>query len=130
MTTPDGGRDASLAGPGLRAFARIADAWGLDDHQQLAILGRPLGEAFAQLEEGTSDDLFPETLERISCVLGIYRALHILFPQQQQADSWIRRPNTGGPFRGSTALSLMCSGRLVDLAVVREYLEAQGLAEP
>lgn len=61
--------------------------------------------------------IWPETLERISYVLGIYRALHILLLRQQQANSWVRRPDTGAPFKGDTAMRLMCSGRLDDLAV-------------
>jgi hypothetical protein len=52
--------------------------------------------------------IWPETLERISYVLGIYRALHILLPSQQQANSWVRRPDTGAPFKGDTAMRLMC----------------------
>lgn len=86
--------------------------------------------ALAQVDAGALDELWPELLRRVSYVLGIYQALHILFPSQQQADSWICHPNTGIPFKGHTALSLMCSGRLDDLAAVRGYLEAQGLAEP
>ncbi len=74
------------------------------------------------------DSGWPETLKRISFVLGIYAALHTLFPDQQQADGWIRRPNAGAPFKGEPALALMCTGRLGDLEIVREYLEGQGLS--
>lgn len=131
MSKPTGNTDLDLAGPALRAFMRIASAWELTEHEQSAVLGTPRGVALALLEiDGDStDDFSLETLERVSYVLGIYHALHILFPNQHQADGWIRRPNTSAPFKGSTAISLMCSGSLNDLAIVREYLDGQGLAE-
>lgn len=132
MSKPAGNTNLALAGPALRAFTQIASAWELTEHEQSAILGNPKSVALALLEAGGADaeHFWPETLERVSYVLGIYHALHILFPDQHQADSWIRRPNTAAPFKGDTAISLMCSGSVNSLAIVREYLDAQGLAEP
>lgn len=130
MIKPIGGSATTLEGPALRAFSLIAELWNLTDQEQSAILGWPINLAGAQLEATAADEISPETLERISYVLGIYRALPILFPDQQQADSWIRRPNEATPFKGGTALALMCAGRLSDLASVREYLNAQGIAAP
>lgn len=122
--------DRRLVGPGLRAFTEIAKAWSLSEAEQSAILGQPLSTASAVLSAEAGRELLCDTLERLSYVLGIYRALHIIFPNQQQADSWVRRPNNGVLFKGAPALGLMCSGRLADLAAVRDYLDAQGLADP
>ena len=74
-------------------------------------------------------DLRAQTMERVSYVLGIYRALHTIFPDQEQADGWLRRPNASALFKGRPALVLMCSGRLEDLASVRAHLDALGLGE-
>lgn len=63
MTMPVGRGVTSLGGPGLRAFARIVYAWGLEDDEQLAILGRPLSAAFAPLEDETLDDLARDARE-------------------------------------------------------------------
>ncbi|WP_423175221.1 MbcA/ParS/Xre antitoxin family protein [Stenotrophomonas maltophilia] len=120
----------SLAGPALLAFTQVATAWSLTRVEQSAILGQPVEAAFAVLKTGVVDDLWPETLERVSYLIGIYRALRTIFPNQQQADSWVRRPNTAAPFRGTNALALMCSGRLGGLATVRQYLEAEVVVEP
>ncbi|MCF3468840.1 antitoxin Xre/MbcA/ParS toxin-binding domain-containing protein [Stenotrophomonas maltophilia] len=128
MRTPFAVGDSRLAGPAIRAFAQIADAWSLTEQEQSAILGQSKEVAFASLHAGV--DLHPETFERISHVLAIYRALHTIFPSRLQADVWIRRPNTAEVFKGNPALLLMCSGRLEDLSLVREYLNSQGLAEP
>lgn len=119
-----------LAGPALQAFVQIVNAWSLTELEQSAILGQPVEAAFAVLKTGVVDDIWPETLERVSYLIGIYRALRTIFPNQQQADGWVRRPNTAAPFSGDNALALMCSGRLSDLATVRQYLEAEVLVEP
>lgn len=130
MIKPIGSGATDLEGPALRAFSQIAEIWKLSDQEQSAILGRPINARCAKQETGAADGLWPEALHRISYVLGVYQALHILFPDQQQADRWIRCPNKANPFDGASALALMCTGRLADLATVREYVEAQGLAAP
>lgn len=125
-----GNDDHRLAAPALRAFTRIASAWSLTAQEQSAILGRPVDVACSKLDARTVHGDWPEMLQRISFVLGIYAALHTLFPDQQQADGWIRRPNAGAPFKGEPALALMCTGRLGDLEIVREYLDGQGTYQP
>jgi hypothetical protein len=67
-----------------------------------------------------------DTLDRISYILGIYKALHILFSDDNRADEWVRRPNNASMFGGMTALQFMLrDGRMVDLFKVRQYLDAQ-----
>ncbi|MGE8210289.1 MAG: antitoxin Xre/MbcA/ParS toxin-binding domain-containing protein [Stenotrophomonas rhizophila] len=127
MSEPFVGEDRSLARPALMAFTEIAGAWSLTQQERLAILGQPVETAFASLETGTVDDRWPETIERVGYLIGIYRLLHAIFSDRQQADGWVRRPNTGSPFKGDSALALMCSGDVADLATVREYLEANRL---
>jgi hypothetical protein len=71
------------------------------------------------------DELQHDVLLRIGHVIGIYRALHTISPDEHQANGWIRRPNNAAMFRGAPALTLTCSGRMADLAAVRQYLESQ-----
>jgi hypothetical protein len=66
-----------------------------------------------------------DTLERISYLLGIFKALHILLPKEDAADAWIKKPNTAPIFGGKNALERMLSGRVSDLYVVRQYLDTQ-----
>ena len=61
-------------------------------------------------------------MERISYILGIYKALEILLPDEKAADEWVRRPNTAALFGGQSALDRMLSGQVADLFVVRQYL--------
>jgi hypothetical protein len=118
----------SVGGPARRVFARIAALWSLSEDEQNAILCQPVEEAF-QFDDG-SGDVQIEMLERVSYLIGIYRALHAIFPNDDQADRWIRRANMAPPFGGLPALALMCTGRVSDLASVRQYLDAQGPFDP
>ena len=63
--------------------------------------------------------------ERISYLLGIYKALQMLFPEPAQADAWVKKPNQAPLFGGRSALERMLGGQVADLYVVRQYLDAQ-----
>ncbi|WP_329752819.1 MbcA/ParS/Xre antitoxin family protein [Stenotrophomonas maltophilia] len=129
MSTSFSSGDPRLVGPAVRAFTQIAKAWSLTDSEQTLILGQSVHDFTALLQGDVQVEVSFQTLQRVSYVLGIYHALHAIFPNQQQADSWLRRPNTSRLFEGRPAMALMCSGRLEDLAAVRRYLDAQALLD-
>ncbi len=115
----------ALGGAGLRAFANIAEAWGLSIAEQLQLLGIGSRSTFFKWRREQSPRLPRDTLERLSYLLGIYKALQILIPDPRAADEWIRRPNSAAPFGGRSALDRMLSGQVADLYVVRQYLDAE-----
>ena len=127
MSEPFATHHVRLAGPARMAFSEIALAWSLNRAEQDALLGQPVEAAFAGPGSVMPGPSWPETLERVSYLVGIYAVLHTLFSDNRQANDWVRRPNTGRPFYGASALALMCSGRLTDLAAVRDHLEFEGL---
>ena len=108
----------------LRAFFGIAKVWGLNTEEQIALLGKPARSTYFKWKK-SSGQLSKDTLERISYLLGIFRALEILFPDASSADAWIRRPNDAPLFNGQSALDRMLAGSVSDLFVVRRYLDAQ-----
>jgi hypothetical protein len=114
-----------LAGAGLRAFFRIADAWGLTVEDQMVLLGVQARSTFYLWKQNPPARLPRDVLERISYILGIYQALEILFPEPAIADAWIRQPNSAPLFGGRSALDRMRSGNVSDLYVVRQYLDAE-----
>jgi hypothetical protein len=116
-------RDA--AGPALRAFFNIAARWGLNAAQQRALLGNPPPSTFFKWKKQQGGNLSRDVLERISYVLGIYKALQILLPDPERADRWITTPNSGALFGGGSALDRMLGGNVGDLYAVRQYLDAQ-----
>jgi Protein of unknown function (DUF2384) len=113
-----------MAAAGLRAFERIAFAWGLTVDEQLALLGQPPRSTFfSWRKQPDKASLSRDTLERLSNLLGIYKSLQILLPEAAAADSWVRKPNTAAPFAGGTALARMLAGNISDLNLVRRYLD-------
>lgn len=118
------------AGAALRTFFNIAAAWHLSVAEQMTLLGIDAKSTFFALrkkavETGPVPGVTREMLERLSYLLGIYKALQILFPNPQFADAWVRQPNMAPLFGGRPALDRMLSGRVADLYVVRQYLDAQ-----
>ncbi|MFW2349833.1 MbcA/ParS/Xre antitoxin family protein [Qipengyuania sp.] len=110
---------------GLRAFFEIAKLWELNDIEMLRLLGQTdhdVVDAWAN-EEGP--DVSKDTLERISYILGIFKAINILLPIPERANVWMRKPNKAPIFGGHSALKRMTAGNVSDLYVVRKYLDAE-----
>ena len=110
---------------GMRAFFEITEKkWGLSYDESSTLLGQPgkstyynwrsgkVGEVVHSLDLGT----------RISYVLGIFKALEIIYEEPELADTWVRKPNDA--FGGQSALDRMLAGQIVDLAQVRQYLDS------
>ena len=125
MAMPQEMAEGVLAGPALRAFFRIAAAWDLTTAQQRVLLGRPPSSTYFKWKKTGAGALPRDVVERISYLLGIYKALQILLPDPQRADKWISEPNSAPLFAGGSALERMLGGNVSDLYVVRAYLDAQ-----
>jgi hypothetical protein len=106
----------------LRAFFRLAELWGLTMEQARLLLGRPSRATLYNWKAGRVRSVPYDMLRRISYLLGIYKALQILYHDPQMADAWISRPNAA--FGGQSALERMLAGDLTDLAAVRAHLDA------
>ena len=118
--TPD-----RMAQAGLRTFFRIAELWDLRVDEQVTLLGRPSRSTYFKWKKDGADSLPREVLERISYLLGIYKDLQLLLPDEAAADAWVRRPNDAQPFGGRSALDRMLSGNVSDLYEVRRYLDGE-----
>jgi hypothetical protein len=109
----------------MRGFFNIARLWQLSQSEQQTLLALPRSTLAKYRQDPANAQLGPDTLERISYLLGIYKALQILIPDATQADGWVRRPNTAPLFGGRSALDRMLGGHVSDLFVVRQYLDGQ-----
>ena len=123
ITTVKATSRKDLTGPALRSFFRIAEAWKLQENEQMRLLGLESRSTFQSWKRGSVSTIPKDALERISYILGIYKGLHILLPQT--ADEWVRKPNSAKIFSGRSALDRMMSGNVADLFVVRQYVDAQ-----
>ncbi len=115
----------NLSGPALRTFFRIAELWSLSVDEQMTLLGLSARSTFFRWKKDSNVVLPKDTLERISYILGVYKALQVLVPDEQAADEWVKRPNAAPLFSGRSALDLMMSGQVSDLFLVRQYLDAE-----
>lgn len=114
-----------LSGPALRAFFPIAQAWDLSVVEQRALLGWPAASTFHKYKSGSHGTLSFDTLTRLSLILGIYKALQLLYPEPALADAWVRLPNTNNIFGGNAPLRLMIDDGIDGLYRVRRLLDGR-----
>ncbi|MFZ0589293.1 MAG: MbcA/ParS/Xre antitoxin family protein [Bryobacteraceae bacterium] len=114
-----------LSSPAIRSFFNIANVWGLSVTEQRALLGFPAPSTYHKYKAGQIGTLSYDTLTRVSLVLGIYKALHILYPDDTLADRWIRLPNSNELFGGRPAINLMMDGGIDGLYQVRRLLDGR-----
>ena len=65
-----------------------------------------------------------DRLTRISYLIGIFKALHILH-SRSLADEWVHVPNTNPIFAGQTPLAYIIRGGLPAMQTVRRLLDAR-----
>jgi hypothetical protein len=114
-----------MSGPAMRAFLNVGAAWQLHAEEQRALLGWPAPSTFFKYKAGHVSTLPYDMLMRISLVLGIYKDLHILYPEPDLANRWVRLPNGNPLFGGQPALSLMTEGGMDGLYQVRRLLDGR-----
>lgn len=118
LQTPQAGKVA------LKGFFAITTLWGVEPEQAMTLLGGIGKTTFYKYRTLPEVTLPNDTLERISYVLGIHKALRVLFPDEARAAAWVSKHNAAEPFNGHSALDWMLQGRVTDLADVRRYLDA------
>ena len=114
-----------LSGPATRSFFNLAGKWDLSVNQQRGLLGWPAPSTYHKYKTGQVGGLSYDTLTRISSLLGIYKALHILYPQAELADQWIKLRNANPMFGGKSPLDLMIDGGIDGLFQVRRLLDGR-----
>jgi Antitoxin Xre-like helix-turn-helix domain/Antitoxin Xre/MbcA/ParS C-terminal toxin-binding domain len=108
----------------IPAFFKLSQAWGLRDEAARQLLGGISNGAFYQLKRGVRKTLDQDKLTRISLLLGIFKALNILY-SRKLADAWVNLPNTNPQFQGEAPLAYMVKGGLPALMRVRQLLDAR-----
>jgi hypothetical protein len=113
-----------LSGPAIRTFFNIARKWQLTTQQEQALLGWPARSTFFKMKKSNGAVLSFDTLERISLILGIYKALHILFPNEALANQWVRMANSNPLFGDQAPIELM-TGSIDGLYQTRRLLDGR-----
>ena len=124
---PDlGARDERerLSAPALKAFFNIMARWKVRDEDARALLGGVSNGPFYEMKRNPDRLLDTDRLTRISALVGIFKALHILH-SRRLADEWVRLSNTNQIFAGETPLAYMMRGGLPAILTVRRLLDAR-----
>src|SRR5690606_1816516 len=101
----------------MNVFFRITGAWGLKPQGQKVLLGDPPNSTFYKWRNGEGPVLSRDTLERVSYVMGIYKALRVLFSTGDAANGWPRKPNSECADQSAPAVRL--GGSIANLSDVR-----------
>ena len=113
-----------LSKSALKGFFKLAAAWKLRDEDARELLGGLSSSAWYEWKKNPDRVLEVDRITRISYLLGIYKALHILYGDKL-ADEWVALPNTNRIFGGRTPLSQMLAGGLLSMQTVRKLLDAR-----
>lgn|SRR5262245_42621297 len=114
-----------LSGPALRTFFAISRVWGLSASDERALLGWAPSSTFHKYKSGHGGVLSFDTLTRISLILGIYKALQVLYPESAFADRWMQMPNANPMFGGRTPMAFAAETGLDGLLQIRRLLDAR-----
>jgi hypothetical protein len=125
----DPGNRRRLSGPGFRAFLNIADLWDLSETERRMVLGLPGRSTYfgwvSKTRDGRELTLPVDVLLRISGVLGVHKALRILFGGSKAEEvSWLRDPHDAPAFGGQPPMALLANGTQDGIMLVRRYLDA------
>ncbi|MGE0750229.1 MAG: antitoxin Xre-like helix-turn-helix domain-containing protein [Variibacter sp.] len=118
------GERERLSPSAIKAFLNIMEKWGVRDEDARTLLGGISNGQFYELKKKPERTLDADTLTRISYLVGIFKALNILY-SEALADTWVQRPNTNRIFGGQTALAYMAKGGLPAMQTVRRLLDAR-----
>jgi uncharacterized protein (DUF2384 family) len=115
---------ARLSPSAIKGLLRIATHWKLRDDDTRVLLGGISSGSFYTLKSRGAKTLNEDQLTRISLLLGIYKALNILY-SQKLADAWMALPNSNPMFGGDSPLNYVKNGGIPALLRVRQLLDAR-----
>lgn len=106
----------------FRAALNLFRLWSLTDENAATLLDLPI-RSYRRWKSGEIGRIDRDAKARLSNLMGIHKALRIIFSEPLRGYAWIRAPNSA--FGGRTALEVMLGGELTDLMRVRRYLDSE-----
>lgn len=119
-----------LSPSAAKGFLNIMAKWGIRDADAKGLLGGVSNGRYYDMKKAPESALLDQDeLHRVSFLVGIFKALNILFGEEL-ADAWVQLPNQNRIFGGATPLAYMIRGGLPAFQTVRRLLDARrgGLA--
>jgi hypothetical protein len=106
----------------LRAVLNLFGKWGITDEEAAVLLDLPV-RTYRRWKTGQPGRIDRDMKARLSNLLGIHKALRIIFSEPDRTYAWIKAQNTA--FGDRSALDIMLGGDLTDLMRVRRYVDAE-----
>jgi uncharacterized protein (DUF2384 family) len=113
-----------LSPAAISAFFAIVKKWGLRNEDAMALLGGTSHGRYYELKKTRKGVLSQDELTRISLLIGIFKALNILFTQRL-ANQWTSRPNSNPMFNHAAPLDLLIRAGVPGMIGVRRLLDAR-----
>lgn len=114
-----------LSPAAIKGFLRIMEKWEIKDSDARQLLGGlSSGSYYGFKKEPKHRTLDQDVLTRISLLLGIFKALNILY-SKSLADAWMKLPNSNSMFRGMTPLAYIIQRGQPGMLHVRQLLDAR-----
>ncbi|HEX9163007.1 MAG TPA: antitoxin Xre/MbcA/ParS toxin-binding domain-containing protein [Thermoanaerobaculia bacterium] len=113
-----------LSPSAVRAFFNIIARWDIRDDDAKVLLGGMSNGPYYEMKKNPARLLDADRLLRISYLIGIFKALNVLY-SKKLADAWVRLPNNNRIFAGETPLAYMMKGGLLAMQTVRRLLDAR-----
>jgi hypothetical protein len=111
-----------LSPAAVRTFFNIMMRWSIRDEDARGLLGGMSNGPFYDMKKNPERVLDADRLTRISYLIGIFKALNILY-SEKLADKWIQLPNSNPIFGGQTPLAYMMKGGQSAMQTVRRLLD-------
>ncbi|MGB7181519.1 MAG: MbcA/ParS/Xre antitoxin family protein [Burkholderiaceae bacterium] len=106
----------------FRAVVNLFRLWGVTDNEAATLLDLPV-RTYTRWKADGAGRISRDGKARLSHLIGIHKALRIIFREPQRGYAWIKKPNT--VLNGRSALQIMLGGELTDLMRVRHLLDAE-----
>jgi hypothetical protein len=106
----------------FRACLNLFKLWKVSDTEASTLLDLP-PRTFARWKTGITGRIGRDQKARLSNLMGIHKALRLIFRDPERSYEWPRLPNQA--FENRSALQVMLGGELTDLMRVRRYLDAE-----
>ena len=105
-----------------RAMLALFDRWGVRDEDAARILGGIATKTYRRWRKGEYGRVNRDLADRMSLLLGIHKALRIIFADAARGYHWMHQPNE--TFGGQRPLDVLLRGGMGDLMQLRRYLDS------
>ena len=120
----DPGTRKRLSPVAIEAVLKIADKWCLKSDDAMRLLGGISNGRYFDLKKRRKGVLTQDELTRVSLLIGIFKALNILF-SEKLANQWMSRPNSNPMFKNQPPLMFLIQGGMPGMLSIRRLLDSR-----